>query len=315
MSLDIGTAFREGVTRTFSRNGLVLVVVFVAISLVSTVLFQTFLFESVEWLLEFHETSTPSEMGFENESQYEQSLNDTRTLHDEVQAEQSLAVGLPLGVAAGGLLALALLSETASIVAVRVFATAETDDVPRELVTENLLLATVNGFVGGLITWALILVPLGVSLMVASALWPAGVLAVVVIAPIWIFLAVVLFFLRQEIALNDKNFVQAMADSWRLTDGHRVNVFALGLVLIVVIWSIVLATDLTVRLVSILASDVLTAILGGVTVGGGLLGVFGAAVATRAYVQLDGTGGERDVDADDEADPYAAALGPDDIPE
>jgi hypothetical protein len=60
------------------------------------------------------------------------------------------------------------------------------------------------------------------------------------------------------------------------------------------------------------------------TLVGGVVGVFGAATVTRAYVQLDagepepagpgsGSGGSDPDDSDE--DPYAKALGPDDIPE
>lgn len=296
MSLDIGTAFREGAARTFARNGLVLVAVFVAIALATAVLLQTFLLEGVEALIEFQEGLTPEEMGL-NESEYEESLNESRALHEQFQTELTLALGLPVGVAAGGLLVLALLSEAATIVAIRVFAAPATDDVPRDLATDNVLLATLNGFVGGIVAWGLIF--LGLLFFVVPG----------------VFFAVAFFFFRQEVALEDKNFVQALADAWRLTAGDRVNVFALGLVLLLVIWSITLAAGGAVGLVSTLASDLLTAILGGVTLGGGVLGVFGAAVATRAYVQLDGTADELDLEDDDEEDPYAAALGPDDIPE
>lgn len=297
MSLEIGTAFREGFTRTFARNGLVLVAVFVAIALLTAVLFQTFLLEGLEAFIEFQEGFTPEEMGL-NETEYEESLNESRALHDQFQSDLTLALEFPASVAAGGLLALALFSEAATIVAVRVFASEATDNVPRELATDNVLLATLNGFVGGIVAWGLIL--LGSALFLVPG----------------IFFAVVFFFFRQEIALNDKNFVQALADSWRIAKGNRVDVFVLGLVLLLVVSSITLAAGGAVGLVSSLGSDLLTAILGGVTLGGGVLGVFGTAVATRAYVQFDETAGESDVDSEeDEADPYAAALGPDDIPE
>lgn len=294
MSLDIGTAFREGAARTVSGGGLVLVAAFVAIAVVTAVLLQTFLLEGVEALIEFQEGLTSEEMGL-NESEYEESLNDSRTLHEQFQSDLALALELPVGVAAGGLLVLALLSEAATIVAIRVFAT-PADDVPRDRATDGVLLATLNGFVGGIVAWGLIL--LGLVFFVVPG----------------VFFAVAFFFFRQEVALADKNFVQALADSWRLTAGDRVNVFALGLVLLLVVWSVTLAAGGAVGLVSTLASDLLTAVLGGVTLGGGVLGAFGTAVATRAYVQLDGTPDELDLD-DEEEDPYAAALGPDDIPE
>ena len=44
---------------------------------------------------------------------------------------------------------------------------------------------------------------------------------------------------------------------------------------------------------------------------GGVLAAFGAAVVTRAYLQLQDPNDEEETTAD----PYDAALGPDDIPE
>lgn len=295
MTLDIGTAFREGLSRTVARSGLLLAALFVAVALLSTVLLQSFVLEGLESLIEFQQGVTPEEMGMTRE-EYQESLEDLQTAHDQVRADLALAADIPLGVAAGGLLVLALVSEAVNVVAIRVFASDATEDIPGELATDNILLATLNGFVGGIVAWGLIV--LGSALFLVPGL----------------FFAVAFFFLRQEIALKDKNFVQAMADSWRLTKGDRLNVFALGFVLVVVVWAIYLSVGGAVGLVSTLASDVLAAILGGVFVGGGLLGVFGTAVATRAYLQLEETAPDVLADADEEDDPYAAALGPDDLP-
>lgn len=292
MSLDIGAAFREGARRTLARNGLLLVGVFVAIALVTAVLFQTAVAEGLETLIAYQESLTPAEMGM-NESEYEQSLEELRTTNEAVQRNLTLAVDLPIGAAVVGLLVLAFLSEAATIAAIRVFAGEERAGVSREA-TDGMFLATLNGFVGGIVSWGLILV--------ASAflLLPG------------IFLAVAFFFFRQIVALRDENFVQALADSWRLTRGHRLNVFALGLVLVLAIWGATLTVGYVVALLSATAADVLTAAIAGVTLGGGILGVFGTAVATRAFVQLTEADTTEEAEADD---PYDAALGPDDIPQ
>lgn len=287
MSLDIGEAFQEGISRTFARNGLLLAAAFAAVALVTAVLTQTMMVGFLEAMLETFQGFSPEELGT-SQAEYEQMIADLETQLETIRDTTPFALGLPPGVAAAGLLATALVAEAVSIVAVRVFAAADADAVSRGDVTNNLVLATLNGFVGGIVVWGLIFVGLGFFLLPG------------------LFLAIVFFFFRQEVALKDKNFVQAMADSWRFTKGHRIEVFALGAV-VVIVSQIDLAVGSAVGFLSTAGGEIVTALLGG------LLAAFGAAVVTRAYVQLD-----RDpdpVDDGDAADPYNAALGPDDIPE
>lgn len=286
MSLDIGKAFSEGFSRTFAKNGLALVAVFAGIALLTTVLFQTLTVGLTESMLELFQGLSPEEAGLD-EQEYDETIAELEMAADEVRNTAPLALGISAGIAAGGLLVLALVAEAASIIAVRVFATENTDGIDGDLATRNILLATLNGFIGGIVVWGLILV--GLALFVIPGL----------------FLAVAFYFLRQEIALNDKNFVQAMADSWRLTKGNRIAVFAIGLVLV-----IVSQFELVGSVIGAFASPLVGALLAAVLAG--VLGVFGAAVVTRAYVQLD-DGDDAEANEPDE-DPYAAALGPDDLP-
>ncbi|MFT4905611.1 MAG: hypothetical protein ACI8UR_002189 [Natronomonas sp.] len=290
MSLDIGEAFSEGISRTVAKNGLLLAVVFAVVALLTTVLFQTFLVGLLEAILEFMQSASTSELGIP-QSEYDQALEQLRNTAQQTRQTSPLALNIPAGVAAAGLLVLAIVSEAVSIVAIRVFATDETETMPRDLTTRNIVLATLNGFIGGIVVSALILV--GFVFLIIPG----------------IFLAVAFYFLRQEIALNDKNFVQAMADSWRVTKGHRITVFALALVLVLIAQLEAMVGSAFGEL-SPLASALVTPVVGGI------LGVFGAAVVTRAYVQLQ----EPDLEAepetsDEQTDPYDAALGADDIPE
>lgn len=289
MGIDIGRALREGASRTAAKNGLVLAAVFAGIALLTTVLFQSLLVAAVESALEVFQNASPEELGIP-EAEYEDALAEFETALEEVRAAAPLALGVSAGIAAGGLLVTVILSEAASIVAVRVFATDETETVPGELVTDNILLATLNGFVGAIVVWGLILVG---SLFL---LLPGLVLAVL------------FFFLRQEIAINGKNFIQAMADSWRITKGHRIEVFLVGAVLVIVS-RLEEATSTVVGLFSTPVGTVAAALVGG------LLAAFGAAVATRAYVQINEESGDAPEPEPDEEpeDPYDAALGPDDL--
>lgn len=289
MGIDIGQALREGASRTAAKNGLLLAAVFAGIALLTTVLFQTLTVAVVDAILATFESASPEELGL-SQAEYDEAISEFESAFGDIEETSPLALGLSVGVATAGLLVLALAAEAVSIIAVRVFATGDSEVVTSDVATENILLATLNGFVGGIVVWGLII--LGSLLFVLPG----------------IILAVLFYFLRQEIAINGKNFVQAMADSWRITKGSRIEVFLVG-ALLVIVSRLEEVSSTAVGVLSTTAGVVAASVVGGV------LAAFGAAVATRAYVQLDdGTEPVTDEPADDEPeDPYDAALGPDDL--
>lgn len=289
MRLDIGEAFSDGFARTFARNGLLLAVAFVVLALATTVLLQTLHVEFLEALLEFVQGQSPAQADI-SQAEYDEALRNLEDSLAQTREMSPLALDVPFGLAVAAMLVLAVTSEAVSIVAVRVFASEVTEEIPRELATDNLATATANGFLGGIVVSFLVLV--GLFLLVVPG----------------IFLAVSLYFLRQEIALNDRNFVEAMSDSWRVTTGHRIEVLALALFLLVLTQLDIVLGGLF-GVVSTVAGSLVAAVVAGI------VGVFGAAVVTRAYVQLeelDGSAG--DLPEGTESDPYDAPLGPDDIP-
>lgn len=288
MSLDIGGAFGDGLARLSGRPGVVLAAAFAVIALASAVVSQTLQVEGFEALLEAIRSSSPAELGV-SQAVYETQLETLSSQVETTRENSPLAVDVPLSVAAAGLLVVAVVSEAVSIVAVRAFATTDPDAVSLDGVTDGLGLATLQGFVGGVVVWGLIIV--GSVLLLLPGL----------------FAATVFFFLRQEIALEDENFIDAMAASYRVTEGNRLNVFALAL-LVVVVSQLNLVGSLVIGPFSPIAGTLVAALIGGV------LAAFGAAVVTQAYLQLTGDAGDVDEPADP-ADPYDAALGPDDIPE
>ena len=288
MGIDIGQAFREGASRTAAKNGLVLAAVFAGIALLTIVLFQSLLVAGFESALSAFQSASPADLGLE-QAEYDETVAEFETALQEVRSTAPLALGVSAGLAAGGLLFVVLASETVSIIAVRVFAAEDSNAVSSDVITENILLATLNGFVGAIVVWGLIL--LGSLFFLLPG----------------IILAVLFYFLRQEIALKGKNFVQAMADSWRLTKGNRLEVFLVGAAL-VIISRLEEASSAAIGILSTTVGTVIAAIIGG------LLAAFGAAVATRAYVQIDeDTETEAQVEQEEPEDPYDAALGPDDL--
>ena len=287
MGLDIGQALREGASRTATKNGLILAAVFAGIALLSAVLLQSLVFSVAEWSIELLQEIPPGDLDGITQDEYNEMLAEAEQFRDGLP----LAIAVSGTIAAGGLLAIFVIAEAISIIAVRVFASTNTDTIPGDLATDNILLATINGLVGKIVVWLLII---------------AGSLFFVLPG---IILAVLFYFTRQEIAIKGKNFVQAMADSWRVTKGHRIEVFLIGAVLVIVS-QLEGVTSTVVGIVSTTAGLVAAAAVGG------LLAAFGAAVATRAYVQIDDDAGEESGAAPDEEpkDPYDAALGPDDLP-
>jgi hypothetical protein len=277
MSLDIGAAITEGVGRFRSRAGLALVGAFLVVGVLSSVATQSFFVELAEAALEVAQ-SPDAPPG-----------TDVETLREQVQqvrASSPLAVEISAAVAFGFVFLLGVVAEALRIVSVRVFY-APAGEQPDDL-TRNLPFATVNGFLGGIVVTVLV-----------------GVGLVVLVVP-GVFLALALFFVRQEIAVEDRNFVDAMAESWSLTKGNRLNLLGLAVILLVV--------ALVVGLLGLVTGQIgptATVVLNNVA--SPLVTVFGIAATTRAYAQLKAA--EPDVEPETEEDDPVGALGPDDLPE
>lgn len=243
MSLDIGAALSDGLDRTFKRNALILMGAFLLIGLVSTVASQTM---NAGMMSQFPQSGTGDiPPGFPGTGEGTYPL--------------SLSVLWP--VAALVSLLMAVVAEAVRIVAVRTLVSDETETVPGEFVRHNIGLATVNSFVGNIVAGVLIVI--GLVLLIVPG----------------VFLALSFFFVRQEIAVEDKNFIDALADSWSLASGDRIELLALAIVLAVI--GLVVGSPTAVLLfLSPLIGAIVGVVLGAVTT------VFGIAVAARAYDQL-----------------------------
>jgi hypothetical protein len=259
MSLNISEALSDGLGRTFARNGLLLMVGFLLLGVIDAVTGQTIASAATQVLREQLEQLPPGAM------------TGPTTLPGPEQTP--LALPVPLPVALGLVVVVAFLAEAVRIVAVRTLVSDETEGIPDEFLTRKLLWATVNGFVGGIIVSILTLIGL-VFLIVPG-----------------VYIALGLFFVRQEIAVEDKNALDALAGSWELTSGHRLRLLALAVVIVVV----GIAVSLIAGVVEFAGIPLLTTLVS--VVFGAVTTVFGVAVAARAYVQL--TGGDPDADVDD----------------
>ncbi|MFC6974451.1 hypothetical protein ACFQL1_06870 [Halomicroarcula sp. GCM10025709] len=251
MSLQIGSAFRDGFERTVSPNGLLLMGIFLVFSAVNTVLSQSASLAVQQYLQEFPVQSAqlgPASFG---------------------TGEAALAVSLPLSVVSILTLITVFIAEALRIVGIRMFAPDETLSPAADSIRDGLPFAVLNGVAGGII--ATVLTYIGLVLLVVPG----------------VFIALSFFFARQEIALQNKNFVDALRDSWAMTRGERLGLFVLGALLFVV--SLIANSPATVLFfLSPLAALVVGMVTSAVTT------VFGIAVVTRAYQQIKADGQELD---------------------
>jgi len=223
MPLALRRILSTGTTRAFTRNGVLLMVVYAFVSLVQG---------GFVWAL----TTTYIPMGIPGA---------TSGLGPPAGGHLPLSVSLqtiPLGIVTGGLITLPV-----HIVAVRVFAVRSQTSVSDELVLYRLGLATLNMLLAALLKVVLLtIVEFGCllgAIAVALYLDSTAVLSLltttsgklilgatfVVLSLPAVYLALSLEFLSQEIALHDRNFVAALRNSWLLASGNRLRILALVL--------------------------------------------------------------------------------------
>jgi hypothetical protein len=270
MTLDIDVALRRGFSRTFKRNGLLLMGAFVVVGFVSSVLFQTAIFQLFEQF-GYLSTQTPPPGGPGGAG----GAGTTPTGMDDFAGMQPLALPIPLIIAAPLAALTPFVGEALRIIAVRTLVSEHTESIPGTFVRENIVWATLNGFVGGIVVFFIVVV--GGTIGLIGLLIGGPIVAA--------FFVTAFFFVRQEIAIENKNFVDALTDSWRLTSGHRIGLFALA----VVIWIIGLIAGIPGVALSFVATTGPLAAVATTLVSvalGALTTVFGVAVAARAYDQL-----------------------------
>lgn len=279
MSLSVAGALRDGLGRTFERNGLQLVAVFLGVRVATTVASDTLARANIEFARQLGTVPAEGAAG--------------GFLPGVAETPTPFALGLSLPAAALLAFAVALLAEAVRIVAVRTMVADRVDTVPGEYIRRNIGIATINGFVGGVIV--ITLTAIGLVFLVIPGL----------------FLALSFFFVRQEIAVRDVNFVEAMNGSWALSKGHRLQLFVLAAALVFA-W-----------LVGAIPGAIAGALApaAGVVVGAAaqaVVAVFGIASVSRAYVQLresdEDEVADDAVDEDDDEPTYEGALTADDLP-
>jgi len=188
MSLDIGSAIRNGAERTVKRNGLIIAGLLFTVSILSTVFSNSL----IQGMLD--EGIIPSEYAMET---------------------VPLALGLSTAASSVLLFATMTVSAVVGIGVLRTFVSAETEKLPLENFTRNVVMALLNLIVGG-IAYAVILT--------------VGFLAFVIPG---FFLLVSLYFWNIFVIVEDQNFIEAFKSSWNLTKGNRLELFGLGVLVVI----------------------------------------------------------------------------------
>lgn len=211
--------------------------------------------------------------------------------YDLTASSTPTVAGLPL-VGIGyvvGVLALLVLA----VAAIRTFATDETEQIPPGFLSRRLVWVLTNLAVGltvftilvaaaivfGLVFFKIFTVFLGG--MVLSALELAG-LAVLVVSVA--FLLVTFFFWWVVVVVEDRDFVESVGVSWRLTEGHRLQLFGLAVVLSVAMGAIALLGNVVALVASAAVGFGLAVLLGGV------FAAYYSATVAGVYRDLRGDG-------------------------
>ena len=244
MPIPIETVLRRGINRTVARNGLLLVAVLYVVSTVNAIVGLGV----QRWITT--RGVLPMDVPF------------SRGMDAGVSREVGTALfAIPPAVGA----VVSLLAGVATIVltigALRTFVSDETERLPSEHFTQNMVWPGLNFLIGTIVFG--VLVALGFVFLIVPG----------------VFLLVALAFWTVYVSVEDENFVEAMQDSWGLTRGHRVRLFLLGVAVAVI--AIVVSALFGV-------AGVVGGVIGIVIVqiGSALTTVFTLATLAAAYEQL-----------------------------
>lgn len=263
MTLDIADALKKGAERTFTRNGAIIASLFFVATIITSVASQ-----SMVNVLDLPQSA----------------------MQQGAQATP-LAVGGPAALH-GILMALgALASAAITIAAIRTLTSSETETVPNEYFTRNIGWVLLNTIVGGIVFGLAVLIPAGVAFGIGAVLITyssligllISAILTVSIAAVGIFIAVSLLFWNLHVAKEDVNFIEAFQESWGMTSGNRIKVFALWLA----VGAISFVAGFAGGFISAPFSMVLPALGALVNLAiSAVAAVFGVAVLAQAYNQL-----------------------------
>ncbi|MFA9417720.1 hypothetical protein [Natrinema sp. HArc-T2] len=234
MAFSIIDAMSDGFSRTTERNGLVFIAVFAVLAVLNALV---------------------TAIGF-----------DPATGTVPVSGAIVLSAGLVS-------LVVGIVTIATAIVALRTFASAETETIPREFRRRRIGLATLNVFVGTIVY--VLLVAVGSVFLLVPGL----------------FVLVSLYYWSVFVAVDDQNFLQGFRSSWTLTRGRRLRLFGLGVAVLFVGIAVTGAAGIPAVFLGDVAGPVLTQLVAAVVT------VYTLATTARAYDQLRSLEPPADADA------------------
>lgn len=267
MTFSIEKAIREGIQRTFARNGLLLVGVVIFISVVDVAggVAIDMIFTRGSWAITAESftssgfsVTTYSLSGFGEQTEG-QGLTDDLIGFGFLSASAASVYSIVTTV----------MWAAFWIIGTRIFASDHTDTIPREFIRHNIGFATLNVVVGRVVvSW---LVVIGFLLLIVPG----------------VILSIAMLFVAHAIAIRDEHFVNAMRHSWRLMKPHIIPVLIVGIALaillvLVPVWLIPAALfGWLFATLPLWLAGLLAVLLDAV------LTVLGIAVVARAYAQLN----------------------------
>lgn len=272
MSLQIGSALRYGFDRLFERNGLLLIVLFAVVGIVGVAANQTLAAAAVEYI-----TTLPE---MQNDPEFSELVRQAETLQNE-------PLVVPGGVAAAvGLWVVNyVLTEVLRLMADRTFVSDRVDSLYQP--TRHLGAALVSSIAATLVVFGGFLLAFVVLVLAGFVLPPtlAGVgilIGSLALFTLGIYVALGVYVFRQEIAVFDKGPLEALSDSWALTEGERLQLLGFAVALLVI-------GVVVTQVASLLAIAGSLVGLVGTFVAGAVVAVFSSASVAGAYRQLLGS--------------------------
>lgn len=258
--LNVSELLRTGFEGLASTTGLVITALLIPLSVLAAVVRQTL---AADYVATMRRTITGPEMAaaFENAPFSREQVLELL----DTAGPFPLALDLPAWALALAVVVPPFLAEAVRIVGVRAFAAGERDGIPADLARRRLAAATLLGWFGGSVL--LIGLYLGLGLFVLPGL----------------VLATVMVFYRQEVAVADKGVIESIRGSWRLTADHRMELF--GLLIVVVLVGFMFSSVFGTFAATALSSDSPAGPVAS-AVGQAVGIVFGMGVVTEAYVRL-----------------------------
>jgi hypothetical protein len=178
------------------------------------------------------------------------------------QIDTGPRLGLPLSVAGAGLFLLTVVQLIVMIGAIRTFVSDEREALVGSYFTRRIGWVGLNVFIGGIVFGLVVL--LGLVALILPGL----------------FLLVSLFFWQFHVAVEDEHFLAGFAASWSLTKGHRLRLFALGVIVVVISMLVSVAGSV----VDLVAPEIVSLVVSAVV--SGPITVFSLATGAEAYTQL-----------------------------